>query len=99
MMAGIMILNIVMSIGDVFMVHQKNLNVLVVQLGIIMQIVVIGLTVLIVHVLKRQHLNQYLKMMKNKKLAKEILILMNMVMIHLLLFIKKKKRKRKKIEN
>jgi hypothetical protein len=45
MMAGIMIPNFVMSIGDVYMEHQKNLNVLVVQLGIIMKIVVIGLTV------------------------------------------------------
>jgi hypothetical protein len=66
MMAGIMIPNFVISIGDVYMVHQKNLNVLVVQLGIIMKIVVIGLIVLIVHVVKKQHLNQYQKMMKDK---------------------------------
>jgi hypothetical protein len=63
MMVGIMIPNFVMSIGDVYMEHRKNLNVLVGLLGIIMKIVVIGLIVLIVHVLKKQQQNQYLKMM------------------------------------
>jgi hypothetical protein len=68
MMAGIMIQNFVISIGDVYMGHRKNLNVLVGQLGIIMKIVVIGLIVLIVHVLKKQHLNQCPMTTKNKKL-------------------------------
>jgi hypothetical protein len=63
MMVGIMIPNFVMSIGDVYMEHRKNLNVLVGLLGIIMKIVVIGLIVLIVHVLKKQQQKQYLKMM------------------------------------
>jgi hypothetical protein len=44
-MAGIMIQNFVMFIGVVLMVHQKNLNALVGLLGIILQIVVIGLIV------------------------------------------------------
>ena len=44
-MAGIMIRNFVIFIGVVFMVHLKNLNVLVGLLGIIMKIVVIGLIV------------------------------------------------------
>ncbi len=68
MMAGIMIPNFVISIGDVYMVHPKNLNVLVVLLGIIMPIVVIGSIVLIVHALKKQHLKQYLKKMKKDKM-------------------------------
>jgi hypothetical protein len=54
MMVGIMIPNFVISIGDVYMEHRKNLNVLVVLLGIIMKIVVIGLIVLIVRVLKKR---------------------------------------------
>jgi hypothetical protein len=66
MMVGIMIPNFVMSIGDVYMEHPKNLNVLVVLLGIIMQIVVIGLIVLIVHVLKKQQQRQYLEMTTDK---------------------------------
>jgi hypothetical protein len=44
-MAGIMILNFVMFIGVVLMVQDKNLNVLVGLLGIIMKIVVTGLIV------------------------------------------------------
>jgi hypothetical protein len=67
MMAGIMILNFVIFIGVVFMVHRKNLNVLVGQLGIIMIIVVIGLIVSIVHVLKRLQQKLFLKMKKKKK--------------------------------
>jgi hypothetical protein len=58
MMDGIMIRNFVISIGDVYMAQQKNLNVLVAPLGITMKIVVIGLIVLIVHVRKKQHRNQ-----------------------------------------
>lgn len=53
-MAGIMTQNFVIFIGVVFMVHQKNLNVLVEQLGIILKIVVIGLIMSIVLVPKRR---------------------------------------------
>jgi hypothetical protein len=94
MMGGIMIPNFVMSIGDVYMEHRKNLNVLVVLLGIIMKIVVIGLIVLIVHVLKKQQQRQYLKVTKKK----EGMILMEKMMIDLLL-LKNPKRKRKNLEN
>ncbi len=99
MMVGIMIPNFVMSIGDVYMEHPKNLNVLVVLLGIIMQIVVIGLIVLIVHVLKKQQQRQYLEMTTDKILQKkEGMILMDKMMIDLLL-LKNPKRKRKNLEN
>jgi hypothetical protein len=68
MMAGIMIPNFVISIGDVYMEHRKNLNVLVGLLGIIMKIVVIGLIVLIVHVLKKRQQNLYLMIVTEQKL-------------------------------
>jgi hypothetical protein len=58
MMAGFMTPNFVISIGDVYMEHPKNLNVLVVLLGIITKIVVIGLILLTVHVLKKQRQKQ-----------------------------------------
>jgi hypothetical protein len=55
MMAGIIIQNFVVFIGDARMENLKNLNVQVVQLGIITTIVVIGLTVSIVHEQRKQH--------------------------------------------
>lgn len=79
MMAGIMIPNFVISIGDAFTEQQKNSNVLVEQLGIIMQIVVIGLIVLTVHVQKKPHLNHCPMIMMETKVSTDMEVMMMII--------------------
>ena len=98
MMAGIMIQNSVISIGDVFMEHRKNSNVQVVLLGIIMKTVVIGQTMLIVHVLRKQQSKQSM-MMKLEMVVKKPIMIQQMKLTIDLLLLRNRKRKRKILEN